>query len=55
MPNLCVDITSDVTSCHDAKLFGLIVFALNNVFCFWYCFHLSAPQSASGPRRDSPP
>ena len=55
MPDLCVDVIGKVISCRDAKLFGMIVFLLGSVFCFWYCFYLSVLQSPSSPRRDSPP
>ena len=39
MPDLCVGVIGDVTSRHDAEAFGLIVFVLKNVFCFWYHSH----------------
>ena len=34
MPDLCVGVIGDITSRHDAKAFGLIVFVLGSVFCF---------------------
>ena len=55
MLDLCVDVISDLTSCRDAKALGLIVFVLGSVLCFRNRFHLSAPQSPSGPRCDSTP
>ena len=55
MPNLCVGVIGDVTSCRDVEAFGLIVFVLGSVLCFRYRFHLSASSSPSGPRRDLPP
>ena len=39
MPDLCVDVIGNVTSCHDAETFGLIVFVLASVFCFQYHFY----------------
>ena len=51
MPNLCVSVIGNVTSHRDIEAFGLIVFVLGNILRFWYCFHLSAPRSPSGPRR----
>ena len=36
MPDLCVSVIGDVTSHRDAEAFGLIVFVLGSVFCFWY-------------------
>ena len=55
MPDLYVNIIGDVTLCRDAETFGLIVFVLGSVLCFWYRFHLSTPQSPSGRRCNSPP
>ena len=55
MLDLCVGVISNVISCRDAEAFGLIVFVLESVLCFWYGFHLSASQSPSGPKRDLPP
>ena len=39
---LTFGVIGDVTSFRDAEAFGLIVFVLGSVFCFWYRFHLSA-------------
>ena len=39
MPNLCVDVIGNVTTCCDAKAFGLIVFVLKSILCFRYHFH----------------
>ena len=52
---LTFSLIGNVTSRRDAEAFSLIVFVLGSVFCFWYRFHLSAPQCPSGPRLDSPP
>ena len=42
MLDLSVGVFGNVTSRHDAEAFGLIVFVLESVLCFWYYFHLSA-------------
>ena len=39
MPELCVGVIGNVTSCRDAEAFGLIVFMLRSIFCFRYDFH----------------
>ena len=50
--DLCIDAISDVTSYCDIEAFGLIVFVLGSVFCFWYCFYWLL--SMSGLTRNSP-
>ena len=54
MPDLRVGVIGNVTPRRNAGEFGLIIFILGSVFCFWYRYLLSAPQSPSGSRRDSP-
>ena len=39
MPDFCVAITGNVTYRYDVEAFGLIVFMLGSVFCFWYHFY----------------
>ena len=54
MPDLCVGVIGDLTSCRDAEAFGLIVFVLGSVLLL-VSFSLTAAQTASGPKRNSPP
>ena len=39
MPDLYIGVIGNVTSRHDTKAFGLILFVLGSVFCFWYHSH----------------
>ena len=39
MPDLCVGVIGNVISRQGAEAFGLIVFVLGSVFCFWYHFY----------------
>ena len=39
MLDLCVSVIDNITSRRDARAFGLIVFVLGSVFCFWYHSH----------------
>ena len=54
MLDLCIGVIGDVTSRRDAEAFGLIVFVLGSVLLL-VSFSLAVPQTASGPRQNSPP